>query len=63
MIRFYFRPTPDPAKVTVMPRETGLPHRSGPARHRRQKSGSVNAPAEQVLKDIGNLVHRRRFEN
>jgi GST-like protein len=26
MIRFYFRPTPNPAKVTVMLEETGLPY-------------------------------------
>jgi hypothetical protein len=43
-----------------------LAARSGPARHRPQKSGPVYAPAEQVLKEIGmdflDLADRRRFE-
>ena len=33
MIRFYFHPTPNPAKIALFLEETGLPYEVDPGRH------------------------------
>ena len=60
MIRFYFHPTPNPAKIALLPRRGRAALRGGPRRHQQGRAAHARLPRDQPERQgAGDRRHER----